>query len=207
MADIVEKMLAKNQDTFHGDNRHLVAETSRMENVVDRLHQALQGYIAAIAQKTLTEVESRRLTEVQAFAVNLEHVGDIIDKNLSELAAKRLRLKLSLSPEGLAEIDAMYDQLLAHLRLAVAVFMSSDLEAARRLVSEKDQFRDLERISTERHFQRVREGRVASIETSGLHLDVVRDLKRIEAHLPPRPIPLPGNEPAALKPTRLAYCA
>ena len=203
MADVVEKMLAKNQDTFHGDNRHLVAETSEMELVVDRLHQALQRYISAIARESLSDVEARRLTEVQSFAINLEHVGDIIDKNLSELAAKRLRLKLSLSPEGLAEIDAMYDQLLAHLRLAIAVFMSSDVEAARRLVAEKEQFRDLERVSTERHFQRVREGRVASIETSGLHLDVVRDLKRIEAHLAATAYPL-LERTGALKPTRLA---
>jgi phosphate:Na+ symporter len=203
MADVVEKMLAKNQDTFHGDNRHLVAETSEMELVVDRLHQALQRYIAAIARESLSDLEARRLTEVQSFAINLEHVGDIIDKNLSELAAKRLRLKLSLSPEGLAEIDAMYDQLLAHLRLAIAVFMSSDIEAARRLVAEKEQFRDLERVSTERHFQRVREGRVASIETSGLHLDVVRDLKRIEAHLAATAYPL-LERTGALKPTRLA---
>ena len=97
----------------------------------------------------------------------------------------------------------MYDQLLAHLRLAIAVFMSSDLDAARRLVAEKEQFRELERISTERHFQRVREGRVASIETSGLHLDVVRDLKRIEAHLAATAYPL-LERTGALKPTRLA---
>ena len=203
IADVVEKMLAGTQGTFHGDDRHLIAETSRMDDVVDRLHEALQRYIAAIAREGLNETEARRLTEVQAFAINLEHIGDIIDKNLTELAAKRMRLKLNLSPEGLAEIDAMYAQLLDHLRLAVAVFMSQDEDAARRLVAEKEQFRDLEKISTEKHFARVREGRVASIETSGLHLDVVRDLKRIEAHLAATAYPL-LERTGALKPTRLA---
>jgi phosphate:Na+ symporter len=203
IADVVEKMLAGTRDTFHGDDRHLVAETGRMEDVVDRLHQALQKYIAAIAREGLNEAEAQRLTEVQAFAINLEHIGDIIDKNLTELAAKRMRLKLSLSPEGLAEIDAMYDQLLDHLRLAVAVFMSHDEGAARRLVAEKEHFRELERVSTEAHFARVREGRLASIETSGLHLDVVRDLKRIEAHLAATAYPL-LERTGALKPTRLA---
>ena len=203
IADVVEKMLAGTQDTFHGDHRHLIAETSRMDDVVDRLHEALQRYIAAIAREGLNETEARRLTEVQSFAINLEHIGDIIDKNLTELASKRMRLKLNLSPEGLAEIDAMYAQLLDHLRLAVAVFMSHDEDAARRLVAEKEQFRDLEKISTEKHFARVREGRVASIETSGLHLDVVRDLKRIEAHLAATAYPL-LERTGALKPTRLA---
>ena len=112
-----------------------------MDDVVDRLHEALQRYIAAIAHEGLSEAEARRLTEVQSFAINLEHIGDIIDKNLTELSAKRMRLKLSLSPEGLEEIDAMYAQLLDHQRLAVAVFMSNDVDAARRLVAEKEQFR------------------------------------------------------------------
>jgi phosphate:Na+ symporter len=203
IVDVVEKMLAGTQDALHGDDRHRIAETSQLDDVVDRLHQALQRYIAAIAREGLSEVEAQRLSEVQAFAINLEHIGDIIDKNLTELAAKRMRLRLSLSPEGLAEIDAMYAQLLDHLRLAVAVFMSSDVHAARRLVAEKEQFRDLERISTQRHFARVREGRVASIETSGLHLDVVRDLKRIEAHIAATAYPL-LERTGALRPTRLA---
>ncbi len=203
MADVIEKMLAGTQTTFHGDNRHLIAETSRMDDVVDRLHEALQRYIAQIAHEGLSEGEARRLAEVQSFAINLEHIGDIIDKNLTELSAKRLRLKLSLSPEGLEEIDAMYAQLLDHQRLAVAVFMSNDVDAARRLVAEKEQFRNLERISTEKHFARVREGRKASIETSGLHLDVVRDLKRIDAHLAATAYPL-LERCGALKPTRLA---
>ncbi len=203
MADVVEKMLAGTQASFHGDNRHLVAEMSRMDDIVDSLHQALQRYITAIARESLGEAEARRLSEVQSFAINLEHIGDIIDKNVSELAAKRLRLKLSLSPEGLDEIDTMYAQLLEHLRLAVAVFMSNDVAAARRLVAEKEQFRELERISTEKHFARVREGRKASIETSGLHLDLVRDLKRIEAHLAATAYPL-LERTGALRSTRLA---
>jgi phosphate:Na+ symporter len=81
--------------------------------------------------------------------------------------------------------------------------MSSDTDAARRLVAEKEQFRELERASTERHFARVREGRRVSIETSGLHLDVVRDLKRIDAHLAATAYPL-LERTGVLKPTRLA---
>ncbi|HKS62962.1 MAG TPA: Na/Pi cotransporter family protein, partial [Xanthobacteraceae bacterium] len=33
------------------------------------------------------------------------------------------------------------------------------------------------------HFARLREGRPESIETSAIHLDVMRDLKRINGHL------------------------
>jgi len=33
------------------------------------------------------------------------------------------------------------------------------------------------------HFQRLRSGDVQTIETSSLHLDALRDLKRVNAHL------------------------
>ena len=76
----------------------------------------------------------------------------------------------------------MHEHLLAQLRLAVAVFMAEDLQAALRLVEEKERFRELERSATDAHFTRLMAGRPSS-ETSGLHLDIVRDLKRVEAHL------------------------
>ena len=52
-----------------------------------------------------------------------------------------------------------------------------------RLVRAKDDVRAVERAATESHLRRLREGAVASMETSSLHLDILRDLKRIIAHL------------------------
>jgi phosphate:Na+ symporter len=54
---------------------------------------------------------------------------------------------------------------------------------ARQLLSEKVAFRDRERLAAEKHLDRLRSGRVESIETSSLHLDILRDLKRINSHL------------------------
>jgi phosphate:Na+ symporter len=43
--------------------------------------------------------------------------------------------------------------------------------------------RDAERSAAEHHLARLREGRPESIETTSLHLDVLRDLKRIHSHI------------------------
>jgi phosphate:Na+ symporter len=51
------------------------------------------------------------------------------------------------------------------------------------LVEEKEILRGLEAEATAAHFERLREGRVGSVETSALHLDTLRDLKRVNAHL------------------------
>ena len=43
--------------------------------------------------------------------------------------------------------------------------------------------REAERAAAENHFARLREGLTASLETSSLHLDILRDLKRIFSHI------------------------
>jgi phosphate:Na+ symporter len=69
------------------------------------------------------------------------------------------------------------------LRIAFGVFMSGDVNEARKLLAEKSALRNAELAATERHLDRLREGRPESIETTSLHLDVLRDLRRIHSHI------------------------
>ena len=118
-----------------------------------------------------------------AFTTNLEHVGDIIDKNLMELAGKKMRTHGCFSREGLQDLKEIHAHLMETVRLALTVFIHQELDSARALLARKDQLRAMELNSTERHLARLRSGQVASIETSALHLDIVRDFKRINSHL------------------------
>jgi phosphate:Na+ symporter len=43
--------------------------------------------------------------------------------------------------------------------------------------------RTAESAAAEAHYARLKQGRAESIETSAIHLDVIRDLKRISGHL------------------------
>jgi phosphate:Na+ symporter len=155
-----------------------------MDNVVDRLHEAIKLYLTDITRReSLGDADARRWSDIMAFTTNLEHVGDIIDKNLMELAAKRIKNNYRFSAEGMAEISELHAQVLENLRLAMSVFMSGDKAVARRLLAEKTRFRDRERQCAENHIERLRQGKLESIETSALHLDVLRDLKRINSHI------------------------
>ncbi|MET0527899.1 MAG: Na/Pi cotransporter family protein [Microvirga sp.] len=183
MADVVEAMLRGSRSAFRLDDRDKVAEISAMDDVLDRLFGAIQRYLGKIDCEALNEEAERRVAEILALAINLEHIGDVIDKNLMELAAKRIKHQLKLPTDSILEIETMHERLLNHLQLAVAVFMFGDAQAARRLVVEKEEFRAIERAATERHFVHMRAGQSDQIEMSALQLDVTRDLKRIEAHM------------------------
>lgn len=182
MADTIEIMLRGSQDLFREDDISRVAEVSRTDDVVDRLYSAIRRYLSSINHEALSEAEAKRLSDILAFAINLEHIGDIIDKNLMELAAKRIKNHLRLPKDSLEDITSMHNKLLEHLQLAASVLMFQDLGSARRLVSEKEKFRDLERAVTQKHLEQIRSGRTVG-DTSALQLDIVRDLKRIEAHI------------------------
>jgi len=183
MGDTVETMLKKVVAALMMNNRAMVDEVSRMDNTVDHLNEAIKLYLTDLTRRNLDETEAKRAMEIVSFAINLEHVGDIIDKNLSELAAKKIKRNVQFSDDGAAEIDEFQKRILENLRLAFGVFMSGDVTGARKLVSEKAQLRGAELTAAERHLERLRDGRPESLETTSLHLDVLRDLKRINSHI------------------------
>jgi phosphate:Na+ symporter len=154
-----------------------------MDNIVDRLDEVIKLYVTKITRGSLDDRDGRRATEIIAFTVNLEHIGDIIDKNLMELANKKIKHKYEFSKDGGAELETFHKRIIENLKLAFSVFLNEDVRVARTLIEEKTQLRNLELGYADSHMARLREGRPESIETSSLHLDVLRDLKRIHSHI------------------------
>ena len=183
MGDTVETMLRQSMTALMTDDRKLVAEVSSMDNLVDRLDEAIKLYVTKITRESLDERDGRRAMEIVSFTINLEHIGDIIDKNLMELAAKKIKHKYQFSKEGAVELTEFHRRVIDNLKLGFGVFISGDVKAARKLIEEKTQLRSLELAAAESHLARLREGRLESIETTSLHLDVLRDLKRIHSHI------------------------
>ncbi len=183
MGDIVESMLRQAMTALMNNDRKLAAEVSRMDNVVDRLDEAIKLYVTKVTRESLDDRDGRRAMEIIAFAINLEHIGDIIDKNLMELAVKKIKHKYEFSKEGAAELAAFHKRIIDNLKLAFSVFINDNVKIARTLIEEKTQLRTAELACADSHLSRLREGRPESIETSSLHLDVLRDLKRIHSHI------------------------
>jgi len=183
MGDTVEVMLRDVMTALMNNDRALVSKVSRLDNVVDRLNEAIKLYITKLTRDALDEREGHRAMEIVSFTINLEHIGDIIDKNLCELATKKLKRGYQFSPEGAAELTAFHKRVCESLQAAFGVFMSGDVEAARKLLREKAELRKAEFEAAVRHFERLREGRPESLETTSLHLDILADLKRIHSHI------------------------
>ena len=183
MGDFVENMLRNVMLALMTGNRSLVGNVSRTDNVVDHLNESIKLYVTKLTRESLDERDGKRAMEIISFAINLEHIGDIIDKNLCELATKKIKRRIEFSPDGAGELEAFHKRIVDSLRLGFSVFMSGDVTDARKLIAQKAEIRSAELAAAERHFERLREGLSQSIETTSLHLDVLRDLKRIHSHI------------------------
>jgi phosphate:Na+ symporter len=183
MGDLLLDMLKRALSAIEGNDMRAVKDVEKADNDVDALHEAIKLYLIRASKADMGQEDSRRYVEILTFTTNLEHIGDIIDKNLMELAAKKIKKHYAFSPEGWVELQIFHSRVVDNMRLALNVFATRDVALARRLLREKTTMRTAEFEATDRHFARLKEGRAQSIETSSIHLDIVRDLKRINSHL------------------------
>jgi phosphate:Na+ symporter len=183
MADALESMLQGLRDALQRPDRRQLSELKRLDDVLDTLNTAIKSYMTALPSEAMTEADHRRVVEILSFSMNLEHAGDVVDKGLLGIVAKQVKRGLVFSAAEAEPLLGLIDRLMGNLRAAAALLVTGDDRAARLLVEEKEVFRGLEAEATAAHFERLREGKVGSVETSALHLDALRDLKRVNAHL------------------------
>jgi phosphate:Na+ symporter len=182
-ADVVETMLRGALDVIRKNDLELAEELRRKDDTVDELYSAIKFYLTQISREALSEREGRRWGDVLSFTINMEQVGDIIERVLQDVEDKKIRKNRSFSEAGMAEICHLHERLLANLRLAMSVFLDGHVRDAQKLLEEKARFRDLEHEYAANHIARLQDNTAQSIETSSLHLDLISELKRINSHL------------------------
>ncbi|MFZ1469918.1 MAG: Na/Pi cotransporter family protein [Paracoccaceae bacterium] len=182
IGDLVEKMMILTIQAFRKNDPTPLHEVAALENRVDRLQHEVKIYLSRLGRDA-AEADKRRAIIILDYVINLEHSGDIIEKGLSAEVDKKISHGLRFSDEGYRELNALFLLTQDNMRTAQTIFISRDKNLARKLVQIKVDIRRMERESAERHFLRLQDGQDESLHTSSLHLDMLRDLKRVNAHI------------------------
>ena len=201
-ADVVETMLRGTLTVIKNNDMELAENLRSLDDTVDELYSAIKYYLTKISREALAENESRRWTDIISFTINMEQIGDIIERVLLDVEDKKIKRGRNFSDAGMAEICELHARLVDNLRLSMSVFLNGDVRDAQRLLEEKARFRDLERAYAVTHLDRLSDNSTLSIETSSLHLDLISDLKRINSHICSIAYPILDSA-GALSPTRL----
>ncbi|WPG36647.1 Na/Pi cotransporter family protein [Variovorax sp. EBFNA2] len=201
-ADIVETMLIGTLDVIRNNDLRLAQELRQLDDTVDELYSAIKYYMTRISREALGEEESRRWTDIISFTINMEQIGDIIERVIIDIEDKKIKPQRNFSAAGMAEIVELHGRLIANLRLSMSVFLNGNVRDAQKLLEEKARFRDLERAYATTHLDRLSDRTTLSIETSSLHIDLISDLKRINSHICSIAYPILESA-GALAPSRL----
>lgn len=184
------RMVAFVRDMFHNtltvfieDNLELAETIEKKDDWVDTLDREIKLYLTQLNQKLLSREESVREVALLSMINDLENIGDIIDKNLLELAKKKIMKGLQFSSEGLCEIIELHHMVAKNFDQMAQAVEHQDLGIAEKILEEKAIINQKERAFYQAHIQRLHAGLRESIETSAIHLDVLTNLKRINSHI------------------------
>ena len=201
-ADVVETMLRGVMTVIHTNDLQLSQDLRKMDDTVDGLYSAIKYYLTKISREQLTDKESRRWTDIISFTINMEQIGDTVERVLLDIEDKKIRKGRAFSEAGMTEISAMHARLLDNLRLGMSVFLDGNVRDAQRLLEEKVRFREMEREYASSHLERLADRSAPSMESSSLHIDLISDLKRINSHICSIAYPILDSA-GALAPSRL----
>ncbi len=201
-ADVVETMMVGMLTVIKNNDLRLAEELRKLDDSVDELYSAIKYYLTKISREALGDEESRRWTDIISFTINMEQIGDIVERILIDIGDKKIKKGRSFSDAGMAEICELHARLIDNLRLGMSVFLNGSVRDAQKLLEEKARFRDLERAYASTHLTRLSGNTMQSIETSSLHIDLISDLKRINSHICSIAYPILDSA-GALAPNRL----
>ena len=209
MGDVAQSMLRDAMVVLRTDNQELLEDVERRDDQLDYLDREIKLFIARLGRETMSADMAQKEIALISFIGNLENIGDIIDKNLMELARKKLYQGRRFSEAGEAELIEFHSLVSKNLERAIASFAANDRSLAQEVLDMRPLIRQRERELRDSHLARLRRGLAESLETSEIHLDVLTNLKRISSHITALVYPileeesLDGAQPASHPARRL----
>lgn len=203
MGNRVEIMLRDVMSLFNAyDDATAHRLRSEMQDI-SRISLDLRVYLSGVRSHDPEEDTGTRAFDLSGVSVNLEAGADVIVRKMVDLARRKHNEKVNFSEDGWRELTDFHDRVLRNVQHGIAVLMSDDVGLARELVEQKEKIRDLEQKLERTHLRRLRQGLTESIETSAIHIDLLRALKMLNTSFAMIAYPL-LNEHGELLESRLA---
>lgn len=183
MSEIAFEMFQNTIIVFEKNDQALMASIEEQDDKVDILDRETKFYLAKISQESLNPEQARMQLNLVAITSDLEEICDIINKNILELAEKKILKHRQFSEEGFQEITDMHAKVLENFQLTISTLTTEDTTLARKVLRHENHLALLEDRYRESHLQRLHLGLKETIETSSLHLDLLSNFRRINSKL------------------------
>lgn len=179
MGNRIEIMLRDAMPLFDRFDETAAEKVRSEQRIVSRMSHDLRVYLSGVRSSDPNEDTGTRAFDLAGVATNLESGADVIARKVVSLARQKHLEKTNFSDDGWRELSDFHDKVLRNVQHGIAVLMSNDTGAARELVEQKEMIREIEQKLERTHLTRLRQGLTESIETSAIHIDLLRSLKML----------------------------
>lgn len=182
MSHKTQKMVEQILIPFFKNDEDMIEKILHEEAEIDYLNLRISKYLMKISQQDIEEERADEVFQMMHCITEVEQIGDVVAKRLVPLAQKRIELNLEFSEEGRKEIEDYHLRTMKQISRAIEVFKDVNLQSAKRMEKKYKKYRLMELELRRTHFDRLRDKIPQSIETSGIHLELIDLLKRISSN-------------------------
>ncbi len=180
MFQIVEDMFSAFLTVFDNPKKKMkneVEQLKEMEEITDRMQEAISLYLVQCSNENLTESSAQNVTAMIRIVDELESIGDSC-YNLILLTQRKYDKKIKFSPEAIEALKPYKAAVMEFLKFNQSKlntpFSDEDLRNAYNLEKKIDTFRDsLKRLSR----KRLKGG--AQVKAELLYLDILKHIEHI----------------------------
>ncbi|MCH8006837.1 MAG: Na/Pi cotransporter family protein [Planctomycetes bacterium] len=181
MSEIIRGMLHDAWTALKTNNERLARDVAERDDQIDLLDTEVKRFLTRLAREEAGEYDPEEQMRQLRYLAELETIGDIIDKNISELVLKKIRLGAEFSSEGAQEMEDFYTKVAENVEIAETAYATRDRDLAQQLLRHKERIDHYQHELRDRHFARLNAGLAEAHETSAIHLDLLTHLQRINS--------------------------
>ncbi len=160
----------------------LLNQVAKNEERVDILFKEISEYLTNVLRQPHSRQEFIKCMGLINMINDLEHIGDIIEKNVTYLAQCKIDGHCTFSEEGWDEISIMHKRVCELMQMTNTAFVTSNRELAEKAYKLQPAITKMERHLRVLHIHRLRVGG-GSEEAGAVHLDLINAFLRISEHV------------------------
>ena len=187
LGDLTESMFSRALDMFRASDRAQILQLVTADKEINARNKAIHGYLSEVRRAISKPEQELELDQILHFSSTMENIGDTVSHDLARLATKRLDRGVFFSDEGYAEINRIHEEVLELLNTVINQFASGHAVKSRPIRKLVENIRSLCHESVSKHRRRLSDYKTASMGSSSIHQDAVRDLLQVALLLEHRP--------------------
>lgn len=178
LGGLVRSMLERSLQAALAGSQDDATALARADDDVDTLYEETIRYLGKLSQKPLINPQPQYLHNFIGIANYMENIGDVVEKDLLAIAAKRIRKKLVISESTKAELRALAEEVVRAFDQALAAVESGDPQDALDVLESKKTVATLADEATAHIAARLVADEPKRLENFQLETEIIETYKR-----------------------------